>query len=97
MKSGSYPCEILTRSSEDPVVSSSLSYTVRVYLPGSTQDFEGVKPQSYDRDYYAGLGVLLVPFDIGMRLSCTVINDGGNTSFDLSRGEIPAAKPCGAP
>lgn len=93
-ESGVYPCEILSRSSSNPIVSDSLTYTVRVYMEDGAHDFDGVKPQEYDRVYYAGLGVLLVPFDIGLRMPCTVIRDGGNESIDLSRGEIPAAKPC---
>lgn len=94
MKSGCYPCEIIARSSESPVVSDSLSYTVRVYLPDRLREFAGVRPQEYDRVHYAALGVLLVPFDLGMRMSCTIIADGQRQSFDLSRGEIPAAAPC---
>lgn len=93
---GVFPCEIIARSSEDPVVSDSLTYTVRVYMgDGGSSDWTMVKPQEYDRIYYAGLGILLVPFDLGMRMPCTVISDGNNQSIDLGRGEIPGAKPCG--
>lgn len=95
IRSGVYPCEVIARSSEEPIVSDGLTYTVRVYTPDGASDWYGVKPQEYDRVYYAALGIMLVPFDVGMRMSCTVIRDGGNESLDLSRGEIPAATPCG--
>lgn len=93
--SGSYPCQILTRSSDIPTEGRNLHYRVRIFTPSEVIDRDAVSPQDYDRMAWGDVDLLFAPFDIGFVLTCNVIRDAHVERFFLNRSEIPASEICG--
>jgi len=94
MISSCYPCQIIARSSDVPIVGAGLHYTIRMFLPDAVRDVTMMKPQRYYRESYVEQGVVLIPFDLGMRLICTVIRDGDREIIDIQAQEVPGQSPC---